>query len=563
MSAFALPQCPLTNPSYKDLRSAAAQLQARVVLPAGCEDLTGQLQAMTGNVKVAIDQMANSGILAAGGKPDVILAAEQDRERLKLAVDSVQSISTVFSKQLVNPNSPCSKALAGNIGFLEAFVDTVNGLSPYLLVFEGISQFPLVLGSSLVSAVAKSFFSFYRLNRINMNDSKQRQIFIENACAFYTFNANFEALQNREAQLADSSANIKKLESLISNLESHGAPAISADQVWLKDIEIAYRLDSQHLRELLGLLQNLKGSDEVACTLVKNVINTTPIENSIARLEKLYDSDDKIGIDTMSGRQFLILFKFDNQTSRLDQTNVKECGPRAKSWLDEYTQLLIYTDQEMGRTGRREGALSEFLTWEAELNKQKLTLRFEKERQKWLKELDGAGESIDNSEITQIRDDVKDVLFLSRNHRVLFGLFSATEKSPSEAWLQQKLESAQKKLAEFKKMDDRFKATWAIQYPQPKIESFPSEIDFKEACAEANGALLAWTAADEHVSASETFCDAFHSTIEGSDYTNIQKYCTNGYIFKVRNRITPGKADIQFLKNWIKTANCPINHLDH
>ena len=574
-SVWASESCPLSNPAYSDIRLAAAKLQEKLTLPPGCERVESELQGLGTNVKKSIDELYD--LQASELAEEGVILTDQDTKqsekakiKLKTAVDGIQSISSVFSRYSLKGKNSCGKVLLTNLDYIEALIDTVNGLAPYFIVFGGSKYAPVVLGATLIGSIGKTFMTLFHSNVVDMKDAKQRRIFIENSCAFHDFNRNYEALQNRGGQREEARAEMIALKKKVAELEQVGAPSIAAELRVYAEADAGLKEDQAALKSYQELAATFDGVDLLSCNYVRGRIQSDVHRRIADRLTALLDLSERAGHRVAADRPLVALFLEKSAPDHFptDYAQLKSCADYSRMWLRLAGSLLSKTDQELSRPGRRDVTFKEYAEWEAARNGAKLALKKEEARAKWLASLSETGESIENSEISQARDDSRDALFITQNHRALFGMWSTNQESPAQLWLESKRDASRKKLVEFEQGVESAKQRWPDYLPDPKPEMIPTAALKREACAQMRAIVSTWSAARNHASAAVAFCGVFRDAITDVYYPEVSNLCFGKFDFKKRQygrspldvlteEVAFHEPRVQQLNEWMTRFSCP------
>jgi hypothetical protein len=224
---------------------------------------------------------------------------------------------------------------------------------------------------------------------------------------------------------------------------------------------------------------------------------------------------------------------------------------------------------ELARPGRRDKALAAIKKWEALKQDKSDALKYENDRLAWLMTLKDSGETIENSEISQARDDSRDALFVAKSRRILFNLISVQWQSPAELWLKNKNDSAKTKIEEYNRMKEPVIGRWIKKFPNPAASEFASGPQKADACAEVKGAVLSWLTARAHVEAAKTFCETFRYTIVKTLHSETEAYCFGAPRKFDDKRDEPinqatersvdlYRGEVEQMASWLKAASCPM-----
>ncbi len=571
--------CPLSNPLYKDLRSAAAALEKRVNLPASCDELQKKLEEASKQVKTAADALTRIPVdfgnekvtrsLAQGTLPDGSV-------ELRQAVSGIVDIGNVVSR--LGGDDRCGRALLSRSDWLEALVDTVNSLMPYVLLVGGRSPqtTTLVLTATAVGSSVKTFLTLHRNNSFDMRQSSQRQTFIENACAFYEYNDAVRGLvRARSGEVSEVDERVKELQLALERLDAK-KPSLPEPAREILELDLSLKKDRSRLGELEGTVARLAEIESFACHVVR-----TEVEQSVAgngwsfalaaadRLDFLLKESAAQGQD-VAGRRLLTTFArgISTDPSLYQDAGAGKCLKRAREWFSVMKQVLDATDQELGRPGRRDlGGRDEFkarAAWEEQRRGAQATLDLAKARQRFLSALANQGEQLEMSELLDTRDGIYRGLFADET-RNLIGI-RVKRKSPAESWLEHKWRQSRAKLLEFDKMAQPMDESW-LQTVSRFDKTELAAADRARRCAEVESALLTWTTALRHAEASRLFCDTFSTTLTVSNAPGVFGYCQGkfdkngqnlaaGFVVRQETEVRSREARAREFNSWLIRNKC-------
>lgn len=570
--------CPLSNPLYRDLRSAAAALERRVNLPASCEEMQKKLEEASKQIKTAADSLTRIPIdfgdekvtrsLAQGTLPDGSV-------ELRQAVSGIVDIGNLVSR--FGGDDRCGKALLSRADWVEALVDTVNSLMPYVLLVGGRSPqtTTLVLSATAVASSVKTFITLHRSTAFDMRQSGQRQAFIENACAFYDYNEAVRGLvRARAGESSDVDLRVRELQKALEKVDAR-KPAFPEPARDVLEQDLALKKDRAHLAELESAVARLPENELFVCHVVRSEMETIrgggagvfPL-GSITRLEKLLGDSAAKGFETV-GRKLLATYlrKITDPGQYQDDADPK-CVRRSREWLVAVRQVLEATDQELARPGRRDlGGTDEYkkrTAWEEERKIAQTALDLSKARQRFLQAIATQGEQLEMSELLDTRDGIFRALF-SDESRNLMG-FRLRRKSPAESWLEHKWRQSRAKLLEFDKMSTSVEES--VKRPLPRYDSsILAKADRARRCAAVESALLSWTTALRHQEASKLFCRTFSSILTESSAADVFAYCEGkfdkegktvslGLIDNLDTEVQGREPQVTEFSNWLAVNGC-------
>lgn len=578
--ALADDRCPLSNPAYKDIRAAVTKLQEKLTLPAGCEKIEEDIKGLGTGIKDAVDALYKADAERQKSQsvqqtPAEVKEAEENRVRLKAAVDGIHGLSSVLTKYTTDSKNECGRALSSNTDFLQAFVETVNGLTPFAMVYGGPQAAPLVLGATAVTAVGKSILSLYKNRGPDMSDPKQRQLFIENACAFYSFNENFEALQNRDEQAASAVVAVEQLEKDLAEMDKQGKPSFSSGYEKFGEIDLFLQASSAMIKALPEVGDRLPPArkDAFVCNFVRTQLQGGLGARSVEHYTYLLAQSPLTGATRFGDEQLLAILTEESDPSLFavsDTSQIRACAERSRSWIDLFKLVMDRMETELARPGRRDKAVGPVRKWEDLKARKSAALKSEVDRLAWLRSLSDSGAAIENSEISQARDDSRDALFLAKSRRALFSLITVNHESPAELWLEAKNSAAKRKLQEYEELRQGVLSRWVEAYPVSGAGAvdYAGQVRLK-GCADVKAAVLAWMTARAHVDAARAFCSTFRYTIIEGVHGETAAYCFgktsrfSGSREEAINSQTDALVgqysnEISRIGTWLKSAACPL-----
>jgi hypothetical protein len=390
--------CPLSNPAYKDLRSAANALLLAATSTAACKDFQAKIDNATDSIKNSVDNLTNTvitpGTAASAGTPatpTTVTSNSQTQQNVAVAVSALADLGKITS---VYGNSACGKALTSSVDYVDALTSVVNGLTPYFVLYTPAA--PYALGSDLVVNSADAFANLYHSSSFNMDDSQQRQAFLDNACAFYNFNnVLIEYIQARQAKETDLDKQVTSLQTDLDAFEKTPVPeAKESSQVAVLDA--AFKKDQQSISDIDGMMAKLKDANSFVCAMVRSQISNADAavvfpDNVEDVYSKLLDDSEKAGRDVSFDQDLLSYLKSISTLDHFptDPSLAAECGDRAREWIGVSEQLLAGVDRELSLPGRRDltntDAAKARKAWEDQDAKKKAALADAKAKQKFLK----------------------------------------------------------------------------------------------------------------------------------------------------------------------------------
>lgn len=588
---YADQSCPLSNPIYKDLRSAATALEKKVLLPPGCEKIQQDLEQSGKQISKAAEDLSNLskyGTLTpsptpsstpsptSSANPYNTLAGES---AVRVAVSGLVDIGKTFNR--FGGNDDCRKTLMTKADYLLAVIETLNALSPYVLLFDGSASsskaLPWVLGTSVLGSTIQMFVQMYQQKDFDMSKSEQRQIFIDNSCGFFNLNENLRSiLQARTGEISDVDQKVSQLDAEIKAADA-SAPPVPKMNERIAKVDEELKKDRDRMAVLVKRSVDVN-DDAFTCSLVHGYV--TKAQNGSAfplpavnRFDELLREDEAQGEDRSEQRALLGFFVLINRpgyylsgvsdVTALDVKDLQECSRKAKQWLNITGQILTATDSELAKPGRRDLSKTDAYKvrqkWEEELGKKKAKLAELKLRQSFLVQLAAKGEDNDISELLDTHTTVRKAIFDDAKK----SFWGQRKPGPAEAWLQHKIGESSMKLKDFEKLLRRANQEWLKKW----VVTFPDDSSRKFACGYMENVVMTWLSASKHLNAAQLFCDTFSQTINDASSPSVTKVCVGSFdrkgkkvedsdVSKTGRNIDRFKDTTNQVYEWMKDANC-------
>lgn len=556
--------CPLSNPAYQDLRSAAVALEQEILFPAGCEDLAKKFKEANEQISTSAQGLSD---LDSNNSTDLT----KGQRLANLASEGILQIGHLF-QAYGKTSDQCGKALLSAKDYLIAFIDTINGMTPMLMIFGGAASIPTTLGVTILGASIKTFAIYFSSLEQDMSTTQARQAFISNTCGYYRYNEILRSfIQNLKGQTSDFDQKVlrqkKELDSLLD--EAPPKPRIAPE---IELMEKQFQEDQNFFANFSAMLERSASTPELSCLLIKNQINhsTHQREFPFSAIEKL---EQLVKISTFEGRpsahheNLVQTAQEINQPGRYDKDceDPSKSMSRVRNWLVVMKEVLTATHLELSLPGRLD--LSETplgksrKTWEEQYSIKLSELKTSELQKNFLHRLAERGAEIDLSELLDARDDIRRVLFGDGKDWAFFRL--SHKKNPAEAWLEHKWRSAELQLREYRQTISIFRMSWLDK----EITQFPSPHDQQFACGYAENLIFAWHTAFQDIESSRFFCSVFQQTINEAAHPYVTEYCL-GSFDQIGVRKWPGKLaltdlevfqlkrEITQIKAWAKKAKC-------
>jgi hypothetical protein len=554
--------CPLSNPVYKNLRSAAAALEQKILLPDSCQDLQKKLTE-------ASQQINNSAQALLSLKPGETNSTGQ--QAAANATSGIMQVGQLFDKYGKN-NDKCGRALVTMSDYVVAFIDTVNGISPLLLTFGGTTALPYAVGAQILGSSVKTFIAYYNGLNVDMTSSQARQGFIENACGYYRMNETLRSLlQSLKGEVSDLDKQVTKLQGELKDLEAQAptAPALSEQ---IAAMDSALKTDFKFYGDFLATFERASSTPALACILVQTQVTASQTGTfpapAIQRLSTLANQSLSEGRAPSAHINLAVSAQLLNRPELYTFTDdAHACASRAHDWVILMGELLAATDGELSLSGRRDLSATDAgklrKAWEAKFAKKKEELEQAKQRQSFILSLANRGAEIELSELLDVRDRIRRELFGDGNDSALFGF--THRKGPAESWLMHKWRSAGVQLKDYRKMMPFLHSN----YLDKNVIHFKGEREKEFACSYAENAVLTWNTAERHVAASRLFCETFEQTINQATHPYVTEFCLGEFdrngeriseskVGKRENEIRELQLEVNQTLVWMKDASCAI-----
>jgi|GEM_PF-4261329 len=558
--------CPLSNPAYRDLRSAASALEQQILFPQGCEELAEKL-------KEANQQVASASTSLSELNPEDSYQSSKRKQLATIASSGITQIGQLF--QLYSKgNDKCGRALLNDTDYLLAFIDTVNELTPLLMFFGGPTSLPATLGITILGSATKTIAIYFTNLGRDMSTSQARQAFINNSCGYYRYNEIIRSLiQTLKGQTSALDKKIIQLQSELDDLKNIEVPKPSWDpEIILMDKSL--KDDQTFFTDLSALFDRSVSTPGLQCHLVKAQVELALKEGAfpataIQTLQNLinHPSTEK-QILTSRRSLFSTANKLMDPALYQEGDSVSEkCIVRAREWMGIIRELIAAIDAELSLPGRRDlstttaGAARK--NWEELYSKKLQELNSNQTLKTFLHALAQKGSEIDLSELLDSRDKVRRLLF--GDGKDLAFLWLTHRRNPAEAWLEHKWLSAELQLKEFHANLPIFTVGWL----KKNVVTFPSNREKQIACGYAEDLIFSWNTANKDMEASRFFCDVFQQTINEAAHPYVTSYCL-GLFDKNGVRTSPGKLaltdlsifqlkrEIERITTWTRDAKCEL-----
>jgi hypothetical protein len=572
--------CPLQGSKLADLRASAERLQQRISLGPECEKESADVQALGLSVKTSIDQLYSieaeqrkKNQEAAAKKSSLTdeqlnEAAEKEagaavgRDKLKASVDAVNALG---SQLRALSDSRCGRAILSNLDYISAFVETVNGLTPSMLLFASAAAAPTILAGSVITSLAKSVILFFRAgNGVDMSKPAQRKYFEETVCAFYTYDRMYQGVHNRPGALEESSRRLIKAKGELEALKQKATPSIAEQFAAYIAAEKTLAEDIASMRGTEKLINDLGNSDSVRCGVVRSVIKSKYSDKVVTNLDVLLKENETKGQSTTMDRSlletYLTLSKEENFQASNTDDSLKRCGAMASDWIKATQYVLNRTSAELNAPHRLESAYRDQRAHQKLVADKEGEVKREDEYNKWLQSsTQDRSDAINLTEISEGQRDAKEALFGSKQ-RYFLGIFKASSRGPTESWLEHKTIITKVTMNIFKPAFRGVNDRWLNSTPTPGAK--------EQACGETETVRLQWLDAAAHVEAIDVMCDTFKFHFQGENYENLHKVCVGTsfdkkqqawkkpFRFQTRELVENEKPNMLKIDLWQRAVGC-------
>ena len=593
--------CPLSNPFYKDLRAAAAKLAEKVNIPPGCEDVQGQFDTINKGLSHAVTDFATLVIGPSDGQsqsgtpgnsetdphtkasesnvpsphPDGGVEGDLRQMKLKAVTDGFQALSGQITKY--STRSKCSLVFQNHMDYVEALVDVANSVSPYMIAFGGPQGATTALGVTIFGRVIQAVAEIFKMNQFDMSKEVQRRTFIENACAFYTFNQQLEGIERaRMTKPSEKRAELEKANLELQTLTADPVQKLVAGSLTgIQLLEKANQLDMieyQNLSDYLGGPRDDVQKQRQLCLVVRSKLEKFSKSAlsfpgaAIQRLQELNSREKLTSPQARSKNQLVLdrlvsLSQIDKFPSSVISTAPQQqCFMAGSDWLEVIGELLAVSHDliERAKTDFEKIDPPVRLAWEKSVSDAKAKLSRLQTSNDLVKQLSAAGSDIEESELNITQKTIRDTLFGDFHKWVLRPAnWRLTRLSPAEAWLSKLYSSASYEIHDFKTELPKIEQDWLQGYPRPEdylkadqdftadppqfTHPFGSKQTIFNQSPLINGCALIGHAAQEYDNAAtesraiHQFCETFRQIVDSKEYPRFAAYCT-GLKFNAKTR---------------------------
>ncbi len=465
--------CPLRNPFYKNLRESAIALEKVAQLPPSC-GVDQELQATQQQVNTALGDLAR---IRQGQTPGVATEVEAMSQTAQAAATGLVKLGQAAAR-LGLGNRDCGRALLGPGGYLETLVDTMNGVVPYLFLFNDgkPNTASLFLGTSVVGAAAKVFLLLFRSSNFDMSKTEQRQRFIDNACGYWQLRRSLEVIRKTE-----------------------------------DEPEKVFKPLTSEQKEMLALKMRLEMDRGIFEQLKANVKAETPAGLVCDYRHKMLESSgDDRRFPAGLRRAVRELFEENSfeaiQMKRIDRlgkpvlsADEAACAANTRAWIAQIDGLMAAAAKK----------------WDQSATAQII------KRSNELRSFSAKGSEIEMSELLLLENSVLSSLFGRERRGGIFSLFNKP-KSPAESWVENNVDEAKRQIKHFKTVYSKYRKS-------DQSKQFATREGRETNCQSLQGAIQRLDEADLYLDSSRFFCTEFSSIINQSSFPSMSQACFGEY----------------------------------
>jgi hypothetical protein len=511
--------CPFTNPRYKDLKASSAKLASALAESADCQ---GEAQHLS-NLGAQLSTLA---VQAEASENDPSVTTDQKALLATEIVSHFGQINSAF-------NSRCGARLRNFLDYTEAFVDTVNGLSPFLALYAGPNAGPWVLGTALGGAFMKAVLTFIRGRGIDMTQASHREAFITHSCSFYNLDRILKSIENAETF---------GLASLDEDLEMARSRKATLQQLKPErpDLPILAELDAtQNVHKKLEEIKTLLNSDPgIACLMIQDHINQLSNGNEDSLGQQILNRYQRHVLDNSAQARWKVKYFQEIELPELT-TNFKisalqpeACKQRGELWVNRFEIFNSEAKVALQTETEKIPQLQVLVEWEKEMKSIEQNIVLSEKRREFVLSLSRDGGAFDISEIISNRDEAQ---------KLLFQKIHIFEPILAWQWIKFKREEVQNTNKDASKLswaiDERLKSTQtrinstlnpqnlasyiAANRNNPQVSN--NVID--DLCAQISYAQSRVYASGKHLEAGFGYCVAFSGLINKQNFSAMHKTC--------------------------------------
>lgn len=619
--------CPLfDNRPHAELIAAIDTLTTEVRVSQECTDnpSVSSLVQNTESLKAAVNSL--KGMVATDDINSVDI--NEVDAKVTSAIQATQTLGSIINNNSFL-NSMCGRQTMKSGKALLAFNDILNGLSPYALMAVSMNAalapaLPYVVGGIVLTSGISAMGKMIDKNTLDMSVPDHRTAVLVNTCQFVKV-----AKRVRYMQLAQSGRIDRITAELEKNVQLYNAqfakPSAELNQLLalknsvettLAANEIQAAKDTSDLRELLNQVGS-NSDDMMMCMLGNEMIQMADSANEFP--QSIYTNLEQTAKNTNGNRLQVASLKSLNATSmRKIQISISEvdnnrnaitqCAETVRSWIAGHKQAVSLTNAMIkNQKSSMEAQLAqnaEYRVWSSQFRRLQIEKQTVTRVQKAMTELAKDTSIIDRSELDQRMSLLKAGLF-GRRSTMSFG------KAPVQAWLDHTksmhdrsisaflngseiLQNTASNIAFQKELDawtEQVKGSRLPYIDRGMIEQMRRKANEKAKtlepldlnnlplgsraneliCGQLETAWLDWSAAMDHLGATQFFCDMIDPVLDVKVDKDIVTYCrgheTVNTKFEAKSAVSQAqdllvrkgyKDQASYISKKMKELNCPM-----
>lgn len=617
--------CPLfDNKPHAELLAAIDSLSNEVKISQECSNnpSVASLVQNADSLKSTVNSLKE--IVNA---PDAESVNVQDiDQKVTAAIQATQTLGTIINNNSFL-SSACGRQSMKSGKALLAFNDILNGLSPYALMAVSMNAalapaLPYVIGGIVVTSGISAMSKMIDQNTLDMTNADHRTAVLVNTCQFMKV-----ARKVRFMQLAQSGRIDRITAELEKNVQLYnsqfGKPSKELNQLLALKSSVDRTLveNEEQLKEDQSSLSDLQkqlsssNDDMMMCMLGAEMVALT--SDGVSFPASVYTNLEVTARNTNGNKLQVASLKSLNTTSikkisllaqkvDSDETAVSACATTVKSWIAGHKQAIQLTSgmiqSQKQSVERQLSENTEYRMWKTQFDRLQLEKLTVTRVEKAMTELAKDNSIIDRSELDQRMSLLKAGLF-GRRGSWAFG------KSPVQAWLDhtksmhdrsvssflsgvevlnntaynlsynQKMEEFRQRLMKAKVPMVDYGTLSAIQAEALRASKNMATLTLNNlplgsrenelVCGQLETAWLDWSAAMDHLGATQFFCDMIDPVLDVKVDKAIVSYCRGSENVTATQRTAVSQAkDLLVRKGYqasasivskkMKELNCPL-----
>lgn len=560
--------CPLfENRPHEELLMAIDALSREVKVSQECSNQPSA-QAIDQSTKTIRESIsALKGFL--GSTDASSLSVGQVESTVSAAISATQNLGEILnSNSFINSN--CGRQTMSSGKALLAFNDILNGLSPYALLAVSMNAaltpaLPWVVGGVAATSAISVMGKMIDQNTLDMNQPEHRKAVLANTCQFIKV-----AKKVRFMQLAQSGRIEKVTEELERNMQMYNArfskpSAELSNLLTLKNsVEKNLQPMEQQLSEDRNAILDLEAQsfdnqdDAMTCLVSAELVRMAQAQqfpatvfNNLEAAARTSTRASKIQVASLRSLNSNSLKRVASLAEQAanQESAVKACANAGKSWLAGVKQAVKLTQnillQEKELLEQRLSQSVEYRGWKAQFNRIKTEEVTIKRVEKAMAELAKDNSIIDRSELDQRMSLLKAGLF-GRRSSWSFG------KPPVLAWLEHTKSAHDRSMSAFiYSMQGLRVQAWGLAQNGRLTDkkTLPGQLakqdqdvirtlstfnvrnlpmgsrEHELICQQLETTWLDWSAAIDHLGATQFYCDMIDDVIDNKTDKDIALYC--------------------------------------